>query len=112
MVRLAGWHSYIIKQTDFMQFKGKVIDRLPMQSGTSKAGNAWSKATLIVETVTQYPKKVALANMKRAAEFDALPVGTVATFSVDLESREYQGRWYTEVNCWDWALDAPLNPQP
>lgn len=90
-----------------MQFKAKVIDRLPMQSGTSKAGNAWSKATLIVESVTQFPKKVALANMKRAAEFDVLPVGTVATFSVDLESREYQGRWYTEVICWDWSLDAP-----
>ena len=56
-----------------MQFKARVIDRLQMQSGTSRSGNDWSKATLIVETITQYPKKVAISNMKRAAEFNSLP---------------------------------------
>lgn len=71
-----------------------------MQTGISRSGKDWSKATLIVETITQYPKKVAISNMKRAAEFNALPAGTIATFDVELESREYNGRWYTEVGCW------------
>ena len=95
-----------------MQFKARVIDRLPMQSGTSRSGNDWSKATLIVETITQYPKKVAISNMKRAAEFNSLPNGTVATFDVEMESREFNSRWYTDVTCWNWTIDYPQQPMP
>lgn len=85
-----------------MQLRAKVIDRLIIETGVSKSGNTWNKATLIVETISQYPKKVAISNMRRAAEFHALPVGSVLTFDIDIDSREYNGRWYTEVNCWDW----------
>ncbi len=83
-----------------------------MQTGISRSGKDWSKATLIVETITQYPKKVAISNMKRAAEFNALPAGTIATFDVELESREYNGRWYTEVGCWSWIIDNTQQPMP
>lgn len=93
-----------------MQFKARVIDRLPMQSGTSRSGNDWSKATLIVESISQYPKKVAISNMKRAAEFSSLPAGTVATFDVEMESREFNGRWYTDVTCWNWTIDYTQQP--
>ena len=88
-----------------MQLRAKVIDRLVFETGVSKTGKPWSKATLIVETISQYPKKVAISNMRRAAEFHALPVGLVCTFDIDIDSREYNGRWYTEVNCWDWKTD-------
>ncbi len=83
-----------------------------MQSGTSRSGNDWSKATLIVETITQYPKKVAISNMKRAAEFNSLPNGTVATFDVEMESREFNSRWYTDVTCWNWTIDYTQQPMP
>lgn len=95
-----------------MQLRARVINKLPMVSGTSQSGNAWSKATLIVETISQYPKKVAITNMKRAAEFDSLPMGTTATFDVELESREYNGRWYTDVSCWNWNIDFTQQPMP
>lgn len=88
-----------------MQIRARIIQALPMSAGTSKNGNAWSKTTLIVETTGQYPKKVAITNMKKAAEFAALPVGATATFEVDLESREFNGRWYTEVSCWNWNVE-------
>lgn len=83
-----------------------------MQSGTSRSGNDWSKATLIVETITQYPKKVAISNMKRTAEFNSLPNGTVATFDVEMESREFNSRWYTDVTCWNWTIDYTQQPMP
>lgn len=95
-----------------MQFKARVIDRLPMQSGTSRSGNDWSKATLIVESISQYPKKVAISNMKRADEFNSLPAGTVATFDVEMESREFNGRWYTDVTCWNWTIEYTQQPLP
>lgn len=83
-----------------------------MAGGTSKAGNNWEKATLIVETLEQYPKKVAISNMRRAGEFNSLPIGTTATFEIEVESREYNGRWYTEVNCWNWNIEYAQPYQP
>lgn len=95
-----------------MEIKGKVVQVLPMEGGTSKSGNQWSKASLIVEVAEnpQYPKKVKISNMKNADAFSKIAVGSEATFKVEIESREFNGRWYTEVNCWGW--DAPQAAQP
>ena len=50
-----------------MEIKAKVLQSLPMEGGTSKSGNAWQKASLIVETTEnpQYPKKIKISNMKK-----------------------------------------------
>ena len=95
-----------------MEIKGKVVQVLPMEGGTSKSGNQWSKASLIVEVAEnpQYPKKIKISNMKNADAFSKIAIGTEVTFKVEIESREYNGRWYTEVNCWGW--DAPQSAQP
>lgn len=86
-----------------MKLKARITEKLPLQQGVSKNGNPWSKATLIVETLEQYPKKVALGNMRKAMEFDALESGKLYEFDIDVESREYNGRWYSEVVCWNWT---------
>ena len=91
-----------------MEIKGKVIQNLGIQSGTSKAGKAWSKASILIETEGQYPKKVVLDNLKNADEFGKLTVGSTGTFHIEIESREYNGRWYSSVNCWKWATDGPV----
>lgn len=107
-----------------MNIKGKVLQALPMEGGISRNGNSWQKASLIVETAEnpQYPKKIKVSNMKNAEAFLQLAVGTEVTFNVEIESREYNGRWYTEVNCWGWNVEqqtaqpaaAPVQqaPQP
>ena len=87
-----------------MEIKGRVVASLGVQSGTSKAGNAWSKATIVIETEGQYPKKVALDNMKNAGAFASIPIGAAGTFSIDIESREFNGRWFTSVNCYKWDV--------
>lgn len=89
-----------------MEIKGKVIQNLGIQSGTSKAGKAWSKASILIETEGQYPKKVVLDNLKNADEFSKLAVGSTGTFHVEINSNEYNGRWYTSVTCWKWELDT------
>ena len=65
-----------------MEIKGRVVANLGVQKGTSKAGNDWSKATVVIETEGQYPKKIALDNMRNADSFAALAVGTVGTFHI------------------------------
>lgn len=86
-----------------MKLTAQIVDRLPIQTGISKTGNPWSKSTLIVETIEQYPRKVAISNMKKADEFAGLDTG-IYDFDISVESREFNGRWYTEVSCWNWTL--------
>lgn len=95
-----------------MEIQAKVVSVLPMEGGTSKSGNQWSKASLIVETLDQYPRQIKISNMKNADAFSKIVIGTEATFKVDIESREYNSRWYTEVSCWNWDVAQPQNNQP
>ena len=84
-----------------MEITGKLIQKLPVQSGVSSSGNSWSKAEFVIETVEQYPKKVC-SNLwgERAKALDQFQLGDLMTVSFDLESREYNGRWYTDVKAW------------
>lgn len=81
-----------------MDFEGKVIQFLGETSGTSKTGNPWKKKEWIVETFGQYPKKVKIQCMNARADAINLENGKDYIYSVDLESREFNGRWYTDVS--------------
>lgn len=82
-----------------MELKGKVIQLLPPQSGMGKKG-PWKKQEFIVETQSQFPKKVCLSLWGDKIDQFGIAVGQVLTVSVELESREYNGRWYTEARAW------------
>ena len=83
-----------------MELKGKVIQILPAQSGMGKKGQQWKKQEFIVETQAQYPKKVCLSVWGDKIDQFNLVAGEMVNVSVDLESREYNGRWYTEARAW------------
>lgn len=95
-----------------MEIKGKVVANLGVWKGTSKAGKEWAKATVVIEYGDQYPKKVALDNLKNAEDFAKLAVGADGTFHIEVESREFNGRWYTSVNCWKWETTQQAPAQP
>ena len=82
-----------------MELKGKVIQLLQPQTGMGKKGQ-WKKQEFIVETQAQYPKKVCLSAWGDKIDQYNLAVGDMVNVSVDLESREYNGRWYTEARAW------------
>lgn len=83
-----------------MEISGKIIVALPEVSGTSKAGNAWKKREYVLETQETYPKKVHFDFFGDRADQYPLNVGDDITLSFDIESREYQGRWYTSIRGW------------
>lgn len=83
-----------------MEFEGKVIFDLPMQEGISRANNPWKKKEWVAETFGQYPRKVKfhIFGEERITRIP-LELGKSYRFQVDVESREFNGRWYTDVNC-------------
>ncbi|MDF2156220.1 DUF3127 domain-containing protein [Algoriphagus sp. CAU 1675] len=83
-----------------MELSGKIIQQLPEVGGNSRNGNAWRKQEYVLETPGQYPKKVCVAIWGDKIEQFSLKVGENVTLGVDVESREYNGRWYTEVKAY------------
>lgn len=93
-----------------MEIEGKIIQELPMQSGTSKAGNPWKKREWVLETFGSYPRKVKFHVFGDRSDTIGIEVGRSYTLSVDVESREFNGRWYTDVSAYA-ARDMAAAPQ-
>lgn len=89
-----------------LNISGIVLNILPLQTGTSKAGNQWKKQDFILETGGQYPRKVCICLFGDNVEKFPLAVGQSVTASVDIESREFNGRWYTDVRAWNVVYNA------
>lgn len=83
-----------------MNISGKVVQVLPIQTGTSKAGNPWQKQEFVLDQGGQYPRKVCISlfgdNVAKIPQ-----VGQDVMVSVDIDSREFNGRWYTEIKAWN-----------
>lgn len=85
-----------------MEITGRIKKVLPIIEGTSQRG-PWKKAIIEIEYQSgNYPNMLALENMAKADEFASLPVGAEFKFWFDPVSREYQGRYYTQCNCFNW----------
>jgi hypothetical protein len=79
---------------------GRIVKFLPKQEGYSQRGH-WVKAGFVIEYGDEYPKKAAfsLFGEDRLQMCKSLKEGTLVQVSYNPESREYQDRWYTELNC-------------
>lgn len=81
-----------------MNFRARMIQFLGETGGTSKSGNPWKKKEWLVETEGQYPRKVRVQCFGDKSDNINMEPGKLYDLSVDLESREFNGRWYTDVN--------------
>ena len=97
-----------------MQLTARLIQLLPLQSGQGKNG-PWKKQDIIVETDGQYPKKICISIWGDKINDRLLQVGNSLKIDFDVESREFNGRWYTDVKAWkveDAASAGGSNPAP
>ena len=92
-----------------MQLTAKLTQRLPIQTGTGKNGE-WKKQDIIVETDGQYPKKVCISIWGDKINEQQLVIGNNLTIDFDVESREFSGRWYTDVKAWKIEVAGKTNP--
>lgn len=70
-----------------------------IETGKTKSGNDFKKQTAVFETDGKYPKMVAMTLWDdRVDELAGAVVGELFDVDVSIESREYNGKWYTNVN--------------
>jgi hypothetical protein len=87
-----------------LEVSGKIIEILPVKSGQSANGE-WRKQEYVLETEAQYPKKVCFMAWGDKIDQFNIQQGETVEVSIDLESREYNGRWYTDVKAWKVSRD-------
>ena len=93
---------------------GRVVAVPPAQTGMGQRG-PWVRQTVVVEFENgRYDEKIALeCSNSKAEDFGKLKEGQKGTFYYDVTSREYNDRWYTTANCFDWKIEgasAPASP--
>lgn len=83
-----------------LELVGKLIKKMPVTNGSNDRGG-WSRQEIIVETPGQYPRPVCVSlwgeRVNDAVKFNE---GDMLKISFELQSREYNNRWYTDVRAW------------
>lgn len=84
-----------------MEIKGKIIVVLPERSGVSQAGKEWMTQEYVLETQDRYPRKIMFSvfGRDRIEQFD-IHLGEIITVKFDIDSKEYNGRWYNSITAW------------
>jgi hypothetical protein len=95
-----------------MEITGKIIQVLPEQSGVSKtSGKEWKLQAYVLETQEQYPRKVHFEIFgDDRIKSNQCNIDDMVTVSFDIESREFNGRWYTSIRAWR-IVDAALTQE-
>ena len=86
------------KKTMEFVFEGNVFAVLPEQSGTSARGE-WHSQNVVFEMQNNspYSRKVSVKFFNKRDDVARLVVGAAYKVTFDIESREFNGRWYTDV---------------
>lgn len=85
-----------------MELQGKLIATTVQESGIGKEGKPWKKQTFVIETMEQFPKKIAFeAWNDDCRQIDDLEMGNILKVAFNLQSRESSdGRWFTTAKSW------------
>lgn len=95
--------------------QGTFVQNLPTVEGDSSRGH-WIRGGFVIEYGEEYPRKVAFScfGENKVQQAASIPVGQPLQVSFNPESREYNGRYYTELNVTNILLlsfQQPAQPQ-
>lgn len=85
-----------------MEITGKIVKILDAQRFTSKKdGSEIVKNAFVIETQGQYPKTICFSVIgEEKFKQMSLVVGNVYNVSFDAESREWNSKFFTDLNAW------------
>ena len=85
-----------------LELEGRIARKLNVQTGTSTRG-AWSKQEFVIEYQEgNFPSQICMNvwGEDKVRDLEKYQVGDKVKISFNLSSREYNGRWYTDVRAW------------
>ena len=85
-----------------LEIEGRIAQKLNVQTGTSSRG-AWSKQEFVIEYQEgNFPTQLCMNvwGEDKVRDLEKYQVGDKVKISFNLSSREFNGRWYTDVRAW------------
>ena len=84
-----------------IEIKGKLVQVLDIESGVSKANKEWSKGGVVLDTGDQYNPNICVGLFGDKLDLlQGFEIGDEITASVNISSREFKGKWYTQCDGW------------
>ena len=85
-----------------MNIIGKLVKKLERETGVSKTGKAWEKQSILVEqSGTDYNKEVVISFFgDKIKSIRDIEEGSDVNVSVNVSSREYNGKYYHNIDGW------------
>lgn len=90
---------------------GKITNALPPRRGTSKAGNEWVSQDFVIEIENEEKICFNVFGEDKIKE-SGLRVGAIASVTCKVESKEWNGKWFTSVSCINCIVQGAAQPQP
>ena len=85
-----------------MNVIGKLIKKLERETGVSKTGKTWEKQSILVEqSGTEYNKELVISFFgDKIKSLRDIKEGSDINVSVNLSSREFNGKYYHNIDGW------------
>lgn len=94
-----------------MEITGKLIKILEPITGEGRNG-PWKKQNFVIETSGEYSKKICFTVWGDKIDFNSLTESDTIKVLFDIESREYNNNWYTDLKAWKADVVKPGGSEP
>ena len=82
-----------------MEVKGKLIKKLELETGTSKAGKEWQKQSIVIDTGAEFNNIIAVSAFgDKVQKMNMLEEGMTVSILCNVYSREYNGKYYHNID--------------
>jgi len=97
-----------------MELKGKLEQKLTVEKGTSKAGKEWQKQTIVINNGDQYNPNTAISffGEDKVKVLSGFNVGQEVAVHINLSSKEFNGKWYNQIDGWKIDLVGSASVDP
>jgi hypothetical protein len=82
-----------------MEFEGVVLKKLPAKTGETSRGK-WCSQDVLFEVPGDYSRKIVVNFFNKTDEVASLVEGATYTVSINIDAREYNGRWFNDIRAW------------
>jgi hypothetical protein len=82
-----------------MEVTGKLVKKLELETGTSKAGKEWKKQSIVIDTGGDFNNEVCVSAFgDKVGQMTKLEIGMEVSVLCNVYSREYNGRYFHNID--------------